>query len=443
MDEYKQSKLNLTVAAFEIPISSLFHFEGGQYVAVLKPLRTLIDDIAFYGFFDIYVKVSSTGQVGRLTESGYQDGILGMLQNREVDSLFIPIPIDTPKAPGWFTPIIREEAFYIYSIPYTSTRLSQEIGKNLLSFNLMLIWLAIIVSTFVLEIAIHVISQTGIATLLLETLSRYIAVLFNQYIPRQIDLIRLVQNLLLVLSMSLFSASFSTSTIIGDVQGKIDILGDVVQQNKIPIFFEGLSVFELFQTEASKDYRDVYRQSVRKGSNQPFGLTSTDVFELLSPDYAILCSEQAGKSGSIIPAALGNAYAAKIYKSKGPYHQSLLAYIVNPLENAEEIKRRLSNLALRSLQGGVLSKALNDVLEQFILSISFLSIEHFDIVKWKLGTQIEDKVFDSLKFSGIKILFQVHGYLLLLACIVHLIEHLSSLINPSKFKRELTDNSNS
>lgn len=214
----------------------------------------------------------------------------------------------------------------------------------------MIIWLTVLIVTYALETAIVLtkkLSTNGFCLKLFQTFSSYLAILFGQFNPDQqnnLTLIRIYQSFILLVSLTLFNATFNTSTITGENQGKIDTLRDVVVQDKIPIFLEGLSLFELFQTGVTHEHREVFKLANRKKSTQPFGLTSTDIFETLSPKYAILVSERAGHSGMIIPSALGNTYVAKIYRSKKPYHRGLLAYIVNPRDNVDETKRRLSDL---------------------------------------------------------------------------------------------------
>lgn len=72
----KSNQINLTVAAFEVseqfmifnqqltkqlndmfvlnkkvPITNLFRVENGEYIPILRPLRQLLNDIGYFGFF--------------------------------------------------------------------------------------------------------------------------------------------------------------------------------------------------------------------------------------------------------------------------------------------------------------------------------------------------------------------------------------------------------
>ena len=270
------------------------------------------------------------------------------MQFKEADSVVIPLPLNIPEAPGWFTPVIQEESYYIYSIPYSSEWKTQDISKSLIVFDLMIIWLTVLIVTYVLETVIMFTKTNplnGLCSLLGETFSHYFSILFGQFNPNSNNnLIRIYQSFLLLMSLCLFNATFNTSTIIGETIGKVDTLQDVVTQDKIPVFLEGLSLFELFQIGITQDHREVYKLAERKQTMQAFGLSPTELFEALSPKHAILVSAKVGDSGTILPSALGNNHFEKFYRSKKPYHRGLLAYIVNPKNNIDEIKRRLGNL---------------------------------------------------------------------------------------------------
>uniref|UniRef100_T1KYH0 Receptor ligand binding region domain-containing protein n=1 Tax=Tetranychus urticae TaxID=32264 RepID=T1KYH0_TETUR len=111
-------KSNLTVGAFSV-FGQGFVEVDGQTVPELKSLKRFAAIMADYGPFkyDVFtLNNPKSGQLGVLTETGYHDGVLGLMQEGKVELCFLPMALDTQKVPGQFTPVISEESYYISSM---------------------------------------------------------------------------------------------------------------------------------------------------------------------------------------------------------------------------------------------------------------------------------------------------------------------------------------
>uniref|UniRef100_T1KMF0 Ionotropic glutamate receptor L-glutamate and glycine-binding domain-containing protein n=1 Tax=Tetranychus urticae TaxID=32264 RepID=T1KMF0_TETUR len=109
-------RTNLTVGAFSVPFAEGFAEEDDQVVPKLESLKRWTDTLSDYGRFNLKFILPEAGQFGVLTETGYHDGVLGLLQAGKADMCLLPFSLDTQKAPGYFTSVVSEENFYIVSI---------------------------------------------------------------------------------------------------------------------------------------------------------------------------------------------------------------------------------------------------------------------------------------------------------------------------------------
>ncbi|XP_025017289.1 uncharacterized protein LOC107365435 [Tetranychus urticae] len=106
-------KVNLTVGAFSVPFAEGFVEEDDQFVPNLKSLKRFAAILTDYGPFNLKFILPEEGQLGVLTETGYHDGVLGLMQDGKADMCFVPLPLDTQKAPGYFTSVTSEMDYYI------------------------------------------------------------------------------------------------------------------------------------------------------------------------------------------------------------------------------------------------------------------------------------------------------------------------------------------
>ncbi|XP_025017309.1 uncharacterized protein LOC112539208 isoform X3 [Tetranychus urticae] len=73
-------KVNLTVGAFSVPFAEGFVEEDDQVVPKLKSLKRFAAILSDYGPFNLKFILPKEGQLGVLTETGYHDGVLGLMQ---------------------------------------------------------------------------------------------------------------------------------------------------------------------------------------------------------------------------------------------------------------------------------------------------------------------------------------------------------------------------
>uniref|UniRef100_T1KME6 Uncharacterized protein n=1 Tax=Tetranychus urticae TaxID=32264 RepID=T1KME6_TETUR len=92
-------RTNLTVGAFSVPFAEGFIEEDDQVVPNLKSLKRFAAILSDYGPFNLKFILPEEGQLGVLTETGYHDGVLGLMQAGKADMCLLPLSLDTQKAP--------------------------------------------------------------------------------------------------------------------------------------------------------------------------------------------------------------------------------------------------------------------------------------------------------------------------------------------------------
>ncbi|XP_025017956.1 uncharacterized protein LOC112539546 [Tetranychus urticae] len=145
-------KSNLTVGAFSV-FGQGYIEEDGQTVPELKSLKRLAAIMTDYGPFNLKLHLPESGQLGVLTETGYRDGVLGLMQEGKVELCTLPMALDTQKVPGQFTPVISEESYYIHSIRVLGGGNTSALTNSFVSVNTIPILLAILI-VFLLELAV-------------------------------------------------------------------------------------------------------------------------------------------------------------------------------------------------------------------------------------------------------------------------------------------------
>lgn len=203
---------------------------------------------------------------------------------------------------------------------------------------------------FILEAINHLVEKLNrssqsisLISSITETINTFGCTIFGQYLSGR-SILRTVQIIGIMLFTMTLSASFSTSTIVGNDEVKINTLRDVITQNKKPLWIEGESMAELFQHGVTTDYRDVHELAKRKGTVAPIPISSLGLFDNMEPDLAYFCSNEIARAVNKISIALGKTIAQHEYKSPKPYHRALAAFLLSPSHDKKEITKRIAEL---------------------------------------------------------------------------------------------------
>uniref|UniRef100_T1KMC3 Uncharacterized protein n=1 Tax=Tetranychus urticae TaxID=32264 RepID=T1KMC3_TETUR len=216
-------KFNLTVGAFSVLFARGFAEKDGQIIPRLASLKRLQVILSNSGQFNLKFILPEEGQLGVLTETGYHDGVLGLMQEGKADLCFLPLALDTHKAPGHFTSVISEENFFIFSTRNLSLD-SSAVVSSITSVTAIPLLLAILT---ILILELIAVKRFKIAALLTATFRS-----FGCYQPGQNT-----------------------------------------------IFLEGISMYDFFKGKVSKEYDDIYKRSVSEGFGEAFPLGPVPVFE--------------------------------------------------------------------------------------------------------------------------------------------------------------------
>uniref|UniRef100_T1KKS3 Uncharacterized protein n=1 Tax=Tetranychus urticae TaxID=32264 RepID=T1KKS3_TETUR len=386
---FKMEKRNLTVGAFSIPLAQVFVEEDGEIIPELKSLKRLAAIITDYGGFNLKFHLPESGQLGVVTETGYHDGVLGMMQEGKAELCFIPLALDTVKVPGQFTPVISEESYYISSIRNMGGGTSAFID-SFISVNTIPILLAILI---VLLLELAVIKHFNIESIV-KAIYQSFGTSFYQKLSRHSTWFCLILMIIIMFPVYIFNASFNTQTIVGTNDVKIDTLRDVITYNKIPFFFEGISMFDLFKAKVTKDYGDIYEQSKSKGYDKPYKLGLIPVFR--PADRMVTFISTLGVKMARLGSDEIHEPNQVHHFSERPFHRSVQALLLS-FETPESIKRRIHLICQRLAQATIAKKIEADVYIESILS--FYPASLFDFHKAEIPQNSIEVNWKSLNYN--------------------------------------------
>uniref|UniRef100_T1L5J0 Ionotropic glutamate receptor L-glutamate and glycine-binding domain-containing protein n=1 Tax=Tetranychus urticae TaxID=32264 RepID=T1L5J0_TETUR len=331
---FKMEKRNLTVGAFSIPLAQVFVEEDGEIIPELKSLKRLAAIITDYGPFNLKFHLPETGQLGIVTETGYHDGVLGLMQDGKAELCFLPLAMDTQKVPGQFTPIISEESYYISSIRNLDDGTSAVVS-SLASVNTIPILLAILI---VLILELVVIKHFNIESII-NAIYQSFGTSFYQNLSRHSAWFCLILMIILMFPVYIFNASFNTQTIVGNNDVKVDTLRDVIAYGKIPFFIEGISMYDWFKAKVNKEYAAIYERAKSNGLDKPYELGPIPIFR--PADRMVLFVSTLGVKIAplVAPEILGPNQVQ--YFSERPFHRSVQALLLG-FKTPKSIKRRNS-----------------------------------------------------------------------------------------------------
>uniref|UniRef100_T1KMC4 Uncharacterized protein n=1 Tax=Tetranychus urticae TaxID=32264 RepID=T1KMC4_TETUR len=350
-------KVNLTVGAFSVPFAEGFVEEDDQIVPNLKSLKRFAA-ITDYGPFNLKFILPEEGQLGVLTETGYHDGVLGLMQDGKADMCFVPLPLDTQKAPGYFTSVISEMDYYILTRRNLND-LTSALISSLTSVEAIPLLLAVLV---ILILEIIAVKHFKIDALLTATFR-----------------------------------SFGTSDY------KVDTLQDVIEQGKIPCFFEGISLYDFFKGKVNKDYAEIYERAVAKGYGEPIPLGP--IADRGRLDKMVTFISGIGRKLTPLSAAGSNLIVPNQvqYFSEKPFHRSLQAMLFNR-NTSESLKKRFDTLSRRLIESGISKKLEGDTYVDFILS--FYPATLYDFHKSQVPQKGDDLNWQPVNYRGFYQIFR-------------------------------------
>ncbi|XP_025017304.1 uncharacterized protein LOC112539206 [Tetranychus urticae] len=203
--------------------------------------------------------------------------------------------------------------------------------------------------------------------------------------------------LILMFPVFIFNSAFSTQTLVGSADYKIDTLKDVINRGKIACFFEGISMHDFFKAKVTKEYDDIYERSVSEGFGEAIQLGPIPVFEKGELMVTFL-SNVGRKLAPLLSSVSGFAKANQEHHfSAKPFHKSLRA-IPYSHNISKPIRKSADKLARRVIQSGIVPKLEGDIYIEFILS--FYPTTLFEFHKSEVPRKINDFSWKPLSFSG-------------------------------------------
>uniref|UniRef100_T1KME0 Ionotropic glutamate receptor C-terminal domain-containing protein n=1 Tax=Tetranychus urticae TaxID=32264 RepID=T1KME0_TETUR len=273
------------------------------------------------------------------TETGYH-GVLGLIQKGKADMCFLPLPLDTQKAPGYFTSVISEQNYYISTLRNLDDNTSTVVSSLT----------SVTVIPFLLAI---------LATLILE-----------------------------LIAVEHFK--------IDALDYKIDTLKDVISQGKTPFFIEGLSLYDFFKAEVNKDYAAIYERSVAAVLEEPFPLGPIPVFE--RRDKMVTFVSGIGKKLTPLVSSVSGTIKTnqEQYFSAKPFHRSLQSMLYS-YNVSKSFRTKINTLTRRIIQSGIATKIEGDIYVDFILS--FYPATLYDFHKSEVRRKVIDLSWKSLNYT--------------------------------------------
>ncbi|XP_025017299.1 uncharacterized protein LOC112539204 [Tetranychus urticae] len=207
----------------------------------------------------------------------------------------------------------------------------------------------------------------------------------------------LIQMLILMFPVFIFNSAFSTQTLVGSADYKIDTLKDVINRGKIPCFFEGISMHDFFKAKVTKEYDDIYERSVSEGFGETFPLGPIPVLEK-SESMVTFLSSVGRKLAPLVSSVSGYGKVnQEHYFSAKPFHKSLRAILYSH-NISKPIRKSADKLAGRAIQSGIVPKLEGDIYIEFVLSCYPTTL--FEFHKSEFPRKINDFSWKPLSFRG-------------------------------------------
>lgn len=262
------------------------------------------------------------------------------LMKQKIDLCALPIPIDTQKASGYFSPVISEENYYICSLKRSFDETSPVVS-SLSSYN-----------SIPLLIALSVVLMTELAFTkylniesLVAAFYQTVSISLHHNISRHSKWLSFICLIILMFPVFIFNASFNTQTVVPNIDTKINTLRDVVTHKKTPIFFEGISMYDLFKAKVTKDYADVYELAKAKGFDKPFKLGMLPDKDFQRQEIAASISGTLSRFSPLFATSSGLLdFNEQVYLSEKPFHKSQQAMLFSHKLNNRPFKAKIKKL---------------------------------------------------------------------------------------------------
>uniref|UniRef100_T1KM95 Uncharacterized protein n=1 Tax=Tetranychus urticae TaxID=32264 RepID=T1KM95_TETUR len=378
-------KVNLTVGAFSVPFAEGFVEEDDQVVPKLKSLKRFAAILSDYGPFNLKFILPKEGQLGVLTETGYHDGVLGLMQEN-VSTVHVAINV---KITVRLKHVMVIRAYALEFAQYSNTW----ILKWLLVFSLHSALISSLTSVQAIPLLLAVLTILILELIavkhfkieaLLTAIFKSFGISFYQDLSHRSSWLCLIQMLILMFPVFIFNSAFSTQTIVGTTDYKVDTLKDVIEQGKIPRFLEGISMYDFFKGKVNKDYAEIYERAVAKGFGEPFPLGPITGVDRLD---------------------------------------KMVTFVSG-------IGRKLAPLSRRMIQGGIFAKIEGDIYIDFILS--FYPATLYDFHKSQAPRKGDDLNWKPVNYSGLVQIFHLLIFILILSIVVLLVELIIAFLTRSK-----------
>uniref|UniRef100_T1KMD2 Uncharacterized protein n=1 Tax=Tetranychus urticae TaxID=32264 RepID=T1KMD2_TETUR len=333
--------------------------------------------------------------------------------------------LDTRKAPGHFTSVISEENFYISSLRNLNTDNSAIISSLTSVVTVIPLLLAVLGILIVELVAVKHLKIEA----LLTAIFRSVGISFYQELSHTSSCLCLIQMLILMFPVFIFNSAFSTQTIVGTADYKIDTWRDVINQGKIPFFIEGISMHDYFKAKVTKDYADNYERAVAEGFEEPFPLGPIPVLKRRE----LMLTFVSGVGKKLGPLAASSSDLLKPnqepYFSAKPFHRSLQAMLFSYNASGSP-RKRIHTLLRRTLQSGIATKMKEDIYVDFILS--FYPATLYDFHKSEVPRKVIDLSWHSLNYSAFYQILHPLILTLILSTVVLFIELIIAFFTPFK-----------
>uniref|UniRef100_T1KT71 Uncharacterized protein n=1 Tax=Tetranychus urticae TaxID=32264 RepID=T1KT71_TETUR len=341
-------KLNVSVGVFQVGVLSLFEEVNGVIVPAKKPVAEMLKDFINFGNFEITVKIADSA-VDQLSGNGNYAEIMSMMSRgelccyfKEIDVTWLPLPMDTPNITGVFSQVAYEDEYRLASYYRPTTSISQDVIHTFTLFDPK-IWFIALLLAYAIECLLNFkdTSFSNIVNLLISCTQRLPSLFFRQYFAKR-SVVRSIQILGLLFLSIIFGASFNKDMIIVTSEETVNTLRDVVNQRKTPIFINGLSEHELFRLGVTKDFRDVFKLAMEKGSPDQFSAS----LELHLIRRVINLAHNLFRTDK----------SHILHWSDQTYHKVHQAYIITDSPFKVEVRKRLMHLTGRFQQSDFIDK---------------------------------------------------------------------------------------
>ncbi|XP_053201751.1 uncharacterized protein LOC128386706 [Panonychus citri] len=319
--------------------------------------------------------------------------------------------------------IVSEEKFYLHSFPRTGSTINQNVIESFHFFTLTT-WLIILIVIYFLEfISTYKNLSNRLGKHLISSVVQLPSTIFYQYIAYR-SIFRLSQLILIVFLTSIFTASFSTGTISGTGDIRVNTLREIVDYDKTPIFFERISMFDLFERKVTKEYADVYKLAESKGTAKAFTIGVKTKYREYSSDVVAILSDKVGKIGNVIDGT-DHPAAKYSYWSETPFYRASSGFIMNPKRNINQIKRRLNSVTSKLLQSSLTDFLFVKIVRELVQRIPLFTVTDFQLNKRTYPINKIQIKYTPFGFSGLRSVIQISIIMILICCIIIFLIELS------------------